>query len=134
MQSSIAANSNFLLNPIEKTHTFRDVSKKHWKSEVICKKKDFLKYVKGNFANEPGINVGDKYLDGFEVVGDVERKRKRELEIDGDFKPNYFKGTWEKLIKGPESTRTFTTRSVLSKCKGEGKWYPASFKGIKREL
>ena len=122
------------MSPVEeKAHTFRDVSKEHWKSEVISKKKDFLKYVKGNFVKEAGINIGDTYLDGFEVVGDVKRKRVRELEIDGDFKPNYDKGAWEKLVKGPESTRTFTTRSVLSKCKGEGKWYPVSLKNLKEK-
>lgn len=133
MQTSIATNSGFLLNPIDKTHTFRDVNKKHWKSEVIHIKKDFLKYVKGVQENKPGLNVGDKYVDGFEVVGDVKRKRMKGLEIGADFKLNFDKGVWDKTFKDPQSTRTFTTRSVLTKCKGEGKWYPCSFKGLLRK-
>lgn len=131
VQTSIATNSGFLLNPIDKAHTFRDVKKNHWKSEVIHIKKDFLKYVKSVQEIKPGLNIGDKYTDGFDVVGDVKRKRVKELEVGGDFKLNFDKGTWEKTFKElPQSTRTFTTKSVLSRCKGEGKWYPVSFKGI----
>lgn len=29
----------------------------------------------------PGISMGDGYIDGFEVMGDISKKRKKELEV-----------------------------------------------------
>jgi len=34
-----------------------------------------------------GINIGDSYTDGFEVVGDLSKKRKKNLEVYSSLLP-----------------------------------------------
>jgi hypothetical protein len=77
-----------------------------------------------------GINSCDMYVDGFQVVGDVCRKRVKELEIAGDFKPNHDKDAWGKMFEDPGSCHNFNTRMILQENQGEGKWYPATFKNF----
>ena len=88
-----------------------------------------MKYGRERKGFEPGINKDDQYVEGFEVVGDVSRKRKKELEVGGDFKPNNDKETWEKMFKNPGSIHNFTTERILTE-HSSGKWYPMTFKSF----
>jgi len=64
---------------------WKEVEKDKW-----VDKKDFdltTCYFRGKKCRDPwpvvpiGINIGDTYTDGVEVVGDLSKKRKKELEV-----------------------------------------------------
>lgn len=74
------------------------------------------------------LNIGSEYVDGFEVIGDVGRKRNKALEVGGDFYPNNDKDTWGKMFKSPDSNHNFTSKSRMATLNSGKRLYPNSIK------
>jgi hypothetical protein len=67
-------------------------------------------------------------VDGFEVVGDVRRKRVKEKEVGKEFLPNSSKGAWTKMFGTPDSNYTMASRLKVRSVTEECKFYPNSLK------
>ena len=77
------------------------------------------------------LNIGDKYVDGFEAIGNVSRKRNKDLEVSDKFLPNNDKDTWGKMFVKPDSNQNFTSRTRLETATSDSKFYPISMQNFK---
>lgn len=134
VQSSALFSNVYLLDPLESPPSadqFRKSTKAKWKGRVINKQQDFMKFIHSNtntLSKFTPLNIDDIYIDGYEVIGDVSRKRNKKLEIAGDFKPNNSKDVWNKLFKPFVSNCNFSSKSQLKAATSAKKLYPNSMK------
>ena len=103
IQSAAVLNKIYFLepeNPLKTKENYKKPDKSKWSGKVSFIQNDFLKFIYShNSKNQPStLNIGSPYIEGFETLGDVSRKRQKNLEIQ-EFLPNNTKGTWEKLFK-----------------------------------
>ena len=91
-----------------------------------------MKYIQGKKDvydfNPMSLNIGNKYIDGYEAIGDVTRKRNKDLEIAGVFMPNTTKCAWEKMFKQIESNENFSSRNRINRVTSASKLYPNSMR------
>jgi len=126
-----AKENRMIINP-----QWKDIEKDKWVS-----KKDFdltTCYFRGKKSKDPwpivpiGINIGDNYIDGVEVVGDLSKKRKKELEISTrDFlttvTPNH-NSRWKPILNS-NSVRTVHSAKFFER-NPEEKRYPKTLKHL----
>lgn len=69
-------------------------------------------------------------MEGFEVLGDVSRKRDKSKEIANGFLPNTTKNTWEKTFKPVDTNSNFYSKLRSELAEVPQKTYPITLKEI----
>ncbi|CAG9332357.1 unnamed protein product [Blepharisma stoltei] len=102
-------NAFALLSP-----SWRTVNKRIWTGKT-----DFARFAKRFQSNEapwPSIrnHSEDKYIEGYEVLGDITRKRDKSKEPAEPFLPTDVKDTWNKTFYPQTSLRNFNSTQRFS--------------------
>lgn len=143
VQRNASENNCYTLEPSNRFEyinpKYRKVNKAKWVGKVIATQHDFFRFAKEMCKDDSSWKITDisskePYIDGFEVTGNLSRKREKNKELQSDFCASFARDTWNKNFPRPISNSTYFSVLKSKSLIKSSKLYPKSFEASKNSL